>query len=86
MRVDAAGTEASVPMDDLVEIGIFATDASLSADGQRVLYRKKHRLRSGGQPLTVTVDEKPARAGVDPYNLFVDERPDDNLTDVARLE
>jgi hypothetical protein len=49
-------------MDNLVEIGIFATDASLSADRQRVLYRKKHRLRSGEQTLTVTVDEKPVRA------------------------
>jgi len=73
-------------MDNLVEIGIFATDTSLSADRQRVLYRKKHRLRSGEQILTVTVDEKPTRAGVDPYNLFLDKRPDDNLTTVTQLK
>ena len=86
LRVDSTGAEASVPMNDLVEIGIFATDASLSADRQRVLYRKKHRLRSGEQTLTVTVDEKPARAGVDLYNLFLNKRPDDNLTTVTQLE
>ncbi len=86
LRVDSTGAEASVPMNDLVEVAVFATDASPSADGQRVLYRKKHRLRSGEQTLTVTIDEKPARAGVDPYHLFLDERPDENLTDVTRLE
>jgi hypothetical protein len=34
------------------------------------LYVQKHRVRSGRQTITVTVPEKPARGGIDPYNLL----------------
>ena len=80
----ASPTEA--PMDLPVEIGVFASDADVDADDQRTLYRKKHRLESGEQTITVVVDEKPARAGADPYTLLIDRETDDNLTDVTKAE
>jgi ABC-2 type transport system permease protein len=79
--IGASPTEA--PMDLPVEIGVFATNADVDAEEQRTLYRQKHRLTDGTQTITVTVDEKPARAGVDPYTLLIDRETDDNLTAVT---
>lgn len=86
-QVDSlGGSPKEVPMDDVVEIGVFAREADVDADDQRTLYRRKHRLTGGEQTLTVTVDEEPARAGIDPYTLLIDRATDDNLTDVTRAD
>jgi hypothetical protein len=70
-------------MDLPVEIGVFAADADVTADDQRVLYRGKHRVTDGEQTISVTVDEEPARAGIDPYVLLIDRNTDDNVTSVS---
>jgi hypothetical protein len=36
----------------------------------RPLYLEKHRVRSGTQTITVTVLDRPARGGIDPYSLL----------------
>ena len=74
----ASPTEA--PMDLPVEVGVFATDAEVDADAQRTLYRQKHRITDGTQTISVTVDEEPARVGIDPFTLLIDRETDDNLT------
>jgi hypothetical protein len=69
VAVDSAGTETRLPMDELVEIGIFAP----ARDGAPLgapLYLRKHRIRAGRQTITVTVPRQPDRAGIDPYNLL----------------
>ena len=82
--IGASPTEK--PMDLPVEIGVFAETADVTADGQRTLYRNRHRVTDGEQTITVTVDEKPARAGIDPYTLLIDRETDDNLTDVTQAQ
>ena len=71
--VDSAGAETEVPMDDLVEVGVFAAaeDGGLGEP----LYLRMHRIRSGEQRITVTVPRQPARAGIDPRNLLIDVEP-----------
>jgi hypothetical protein len=66
---DSAGRETELPMTDLVEIGVFAPAGTGEILG-KPLYVQKHRVRSGTQTITVTVAEKPARGGIDPYNLL----------------
>jgi ABC-2 type transport system permease protein len=66
---DSTGPEREVPMNEQVEIGIFAA----AQPGERLgkpLYVQKHPIRSGKQTITVVVSEKPARGGIDPYNLL----------------
>ncbi|MCS4122983.1 hypothetical protein [Salinibacter ruber] len=82
--IGASPTEA--PMDLPVEIGVFAEEIDVGAEDQRTLYRQTHRLTSGTQEITVTVDEKPARAGVDPFTLLIDRETEDNMTTVTRAE
>ena len=79
--VDTAGITTDVPMNDLIEIGVFAR----AKDGQRgePLYLRMHRIRAGEQRITVTVPREPAQAGIDPRHLLIDDEPDDNVQRVS---
>jgi ABC-type transport system involved in multi-copper enzyme maturation permease subunit len=66
---DSAGKETELPMNEWVELGIFAAAEPGEMLG-KPLYVQKHRLRSGRQTIAVTVSGKPARGGIDPYNLL----------------
>ena len=80
--VDIKGAETEVPMDDLVEVGVFAG----AEDGGRgkPLYLRMHRIRAGKERITLTVNEKPARAGIDPRNLLIDVTSGDNLFELGK--
>lgn len=77
--VDRAGTETEVPMDEWVEVGVFAPTREQAADFGETLYLQKHRIRSGPQTITVTVPRKPSDAGIDPYHLLFDLERFDNV-------
>jgi hypothetical protein len=77
--VDSAGVETKVPMDDWVEIGVFAPAEEGDEELSKPLYVQKHRIRSGEQTITVTVPHKPARAGIDPHYLLFDLEMDNNI-------
>jgi len=92
--VDTLGAETETAMDDLVEVGVYAPGPAGPGgqgeaagegdeDGAEVLHLEMHRIRSGAQTVTITVPERPARAGVDPRHLLIDVRPDDNVVDVS---
>jgi ABC-type transport system involved in multi-copper enzyme maturation permease subunit len=76
LRADGSGKETEVPMDDLVEIGVYG---EATADP---LYLQKHRIRSGRQRISVVVQGTPSRAGVDPQLLLIDRNWSDNLRPV----
>ena len=77
MRADGQGNETEVPMDDLVEIGVF----SPGEDGRlgEPLHFERHRIRSGAQTIVITVPRAPARAGIDPWHKLIDRRRNDNI-------
>ncbi len=76
--VDSAGVKTPVPMDEWIEVGVFAP--AKGRERQEPLYLKKHRIRSGKQTIQVTVSGKPARAGIDPYHVLNwEERSEDNM-------
>jgi ABC-2 type transport system permease protein len=81
VTVDPAGVETEVPMDDCIQVGVFAPAAEGEARG-RPLYTRMHRVRSGRQRITVTVPTRPARAGIDPDHLLMDGERYDNAADV----
>jgi hypothetical protein len=82
--VDTMGTETDMPMDDLVEIGVYApAEAGEEAgDAGDLLYLAMHRIRIGPQTITITVPARPARAGIDPRHLLIDVQPSDNVVDI----
>ena len=73
--IDEAGVETELPMDDWVEIGVFA--------GDEPIYLQKHRIRSGKQTITVTVPCSPTRAGIDPRFLLIDWATSNNVEKVT---
>ena len=81
---DSAGVETEVPMNEWVELGVFANAKPGESLGQP-LYVQKHRIHSGRQTITVTVPGKPARGGIDPYNLL-DWEEGDNIEPIEVKE
>ncbi len=76
--IDSAGVKIPVPMDEWIEVGVFAP--AKGRERQEPLYLKKHRIHSGKQTIQVTVSGKPARAGIDPYHVLNwEERSEDNM-------
>ena len=72
-RADAEGKETAIPMDDLVDVGVYTDGVDAP------IYLRKHRIRSGDQAVTVTVPRKPSWAGVDPKNVLIETERDNNL-------
>ena len=77
LRADRIGVETPTPMNDLVEVGVFAPGKD------DPLYLVRHRIRSGKQTLRIIVPREPSRAGVDPLGKLIERERGDN---VAGLE
>jgi hypothetical protein len=82
VTVNPAGVETEVPMEEWVEVGVFAPTDQAGPDFGETLYLQKHRIRSGEQTITVTVPSEPADAGVDPYHLLIEMERFDNVEKV----
>ncbi len=71
VTTDSAGIEAEMPMDEWVQVGVFAP-AGQGADSGETLYLQMHRIRSGEQTISVTVPREPSDAGIDPYHPLIE--------------
>ncbi len=80
---DGKGAEKQTPLGESIEIGLFKAKPGegvfASSD---VLSMERRPLRSGKQQIMVKSAEKPAFAGVDPYNYYIDRDSDDNVVAV----
>jgi aminopeptidase N len=74
LRADEHGNETEIPSDDWIEIGLLAADEDAPP-----LHLERRRLQGGTTELSLVVDERPARAGIDPNVILVDRDPDDNV-------
>jgi hypothetical protein len=75
-KADELGNEDDARVDDWIDIGVL--DAN-----DEPLFLEKRRIDRERTELTVVVDKRPARAGIDPYNKLIDRRPKDNTVAVA---
>jgi aminopeptidase N len=82
VRADSIGNETQVPMNDLVEIGVFAPAADGESGRGPPLYLRRHRIRGGRQTITVVVPRAPARAGIDPHHKLIQREVTDNVVEV----
>ena len=73
---DALGKESDVPLDDLIDIGV------IDANGDAIAVERK-RIKAEEASFTMTVDKRPAKAGIDPLNKLIDRKPGDNAIVVA---
>jgi hypothetical protein len=87
VRADSLGKETDEPMNDWIDIGVFAKapprpDPRIDDKVGVPLYLAKHRVRTGAQRVTVVVDQMPYRAGIDPLHKLIDRVVTDNTTGV----
>ncbi|OJJ17515.1 hypothetical protein BKI52_26985 [marine bacterium AO1-C] len=94
LRADGYGVEKEMPLNDYIDIGVFArTKVKVPIKGSKtrsgkpryrtkrenkVLYFKKHKITKNTQTIKILVDEKPYSAGIDPYNKLIDRKTGDN--------
>jgi hypothetical protein len=75
--VDTAGVATDVPMNDLIEVGVFGEEKGVRRG--EPLNLRMHRIRSGEQRIVLTVPRRPAEAGIDPRHLLIDTKVNDNV-------
>lgn len=80
LRADSLGTETPVPLNDYIDVGLFDAPKKGARLGDAISIRKV-KVTGGTVRATFTVPRKPARAGIDPYNLLIDRVPSDNSKD-----
>jgi ABC-2 type transport system permease protein len=79
VQADANGLETPLPLDDFIDIGVFKG----GKNEETPLYMRRERINRERQTFTIVVDERPTRAGIDPYNKLIDRISEDNMIDVA---
>ncbi|MEP7100648.1 MAG: M1 family aminopeptidase, partial [Burkholderiales bacterium] len=68
---DELGKETEVPLADFIDIGVVD-------DKGNAIALERHKITRADNSFTLTVDRKPAKAGIDPLNKLIDRTPDDN--------
>ncbi len=78
------GEEKKAKLDEPIEIGLFSARPGLGQfSAKDVIVMNREPIHSGLQRITVRTKEKPAFAGVDPYNFYIDRNSDDNVKEVT---
>jgi len=81
---DGKGNQTKAVLNEPIEVGLFTARPGLGAFSQKnVLAFGLRPIHSGTQTITIHTAEKPAFAGIDPYNFYVDRNSDDNVKDVT---
>lgn len=79
VRSDNNGNETPAEMNnEEIDVGIY------NAAG-KLIYLKKHPFKHGETELTITVDQPPQTAGIDPLHKLIDKVPDDNITNLKEV-
>ena len=75
-RMNANGQEEKIPIDDWIDVGVYST-GTIGQD--TLIYLRKHRIVDKDKLITITVKNKPVRAGIDPLHKLLDNHPLDNV-------
>lgn len=81
-RSDSLGKQTEVPLNDFIDIGIFAETKNKKVLGEALVYERR-RITDKENTFTFRVKEKPQQAGIDPYNYLIDRLPEDNVKRVT---
>jgi len=76
---DGKGVETEQKLAQMIDIGLFSEDPNEVENKEQVLYLAKHALVSGDNTIVLTVKEKPAYVGIDPFIKLIDRDSKDNI-------
>ena len=81
---DGKGAETKSRLAEPIEVGLFAARPGIGVFAQKdVIVMKREPIRDGEQRIVLRSSKKPAFAGVDPYNYYIDRNSDDNLAAIT---
>ena len=86
MRADSLGNENEIPFEDWIDVGVFANQEVDGEEEEVVLYLQKHKITEGDNEIELVLDQKPERAGIDPYNKLIDRDSGDNIDNVTEAD
>jgi ABC-2 type transport system permease protein len=81
VEADGNGVETAMPLSDFIDIGVFTG----KKDEEKPLVMRRERFTQEHRTFDIVVDQRPTRAGIDPYNKLIDRIADDNMIDVDEL-
>ncbi|VWX47237.1 M1 family aminopeptidase [Novosphingobium sp. 9U] len=80
---DGKGTERSASLREPIEVGLFKQKPGQGVfDRSDVIAMARQDVVTGRQRIVLRSAQKPAFAGVDPYNFYIDRNSDDNVVAV----
>lgn len=74
---DTLGTQTAIPVNDYIDIGVFAQPENKNP-GKELIY-KRMKIDKAENTFTFHTTEKPYQVGIDPYNYLIDRLSEDNL-------
>ncbi|MFL6760777.1 M1 family aminopeptidase [Sphingomonas sp.] len=78
------GAETRARLAEPIEVGLFTARPGLGAFSSKdVVMMERRPLHNGDQRIVLHSAKKPAFAGVDPYNFYIDRNSDDNVKDIT---
>lgn len=81
---NGTGKETAAPLSDAIDIGLFDQKPEYGAfSAKDVVLMERRPVTSGDQTIRIVTRRKPAFAGIDPYNKFIDRNSDDNVVSVV---
>ncbi len=84
LESDEKGKETEVPMNMMIDIGVFSKDLEDVYKGdEHVILFEKRKVKDGRMVFKMTVDTEPTMVGIDPYNKLIDRVSEDNLRRVS---
>jgi len=81
LRADSTGIETNIPISDWIDIGVYGKN---KAGKDSLIYLKKHKITQKQNELTITVNSKPRKAGIDPLHKLIDRHSDDNTKGLTK--
>ena len=77
LYADGLGKESSAPLDDWIEIGVYARPEADEDQGE-LLYLQRHHITEQSVQVEIELDQEPYEAGFDPSYKLIDRVSGDN--------
>ena len=77
---DSLGAESEAPVNDWIDIGVYAEDRQ---GEDSLIYVDRRKITQRENTFSVVVDHRPTKAAIDPNALLIDRVPDDNEKSVT---
>ncbi len=82
-RADSLGVETEIPVDDWIDIGVYAKQKGREDE---LIYLKREKIDKSKIEFEILLDTEPSKAGIDPNYLLIDRFPRDNIKRATSLE